>query len=255
MKRRLATLGLTLVTALGMGACQTAEDAEPAPAGSATGAHDAAAAKELVAAAAKLVEDTVRVDTVMSGGLTMAGSMDPRAGKARMTMTMAAAGKGSDIRMVKLCDDMYMKFNGGLADVVGGKWIHVDVAELKAGSTFAIMPKDDPTGAESLARAVTQVGKQGADTYTGVLDITKAPNLNKDSLKALGATSNTVPFAAKVDGQGRLTEMTVDMSALAHGAGTMKTTYSGFGTAVKVAAPPASQVTEPPKELADLLNA
>ena len=167
---------------------------------------------------------------------------------------MAGAGDETEIAIRKLGDDMYMRFTGGLANVMGTKWMHLDAADLKAGSNFAVMPKDDPTGAQSLAKAVTQVAKQG-DTYTGVIDITKAPSLNKDSLKALGAKSSTVPFTAKVDDSGRLVEMSVDMSALAPTAGTMKTTYSDFGTEVDVNKPPAAQVTEPPKELAGLLNA
>ena len=181
-------------------------------------------------------------DTPAPTAAATAGATDPAAAK---ELTAAAT---------KLGDDMYMRFTGGLANVMGKKWMHLDAADLKAGSNFAVLPQDDPTGAQSLAKAVTQVAKQG-DTYTGVIDITKAPSLNKDSLKALGAKSNTVPFTAKVDGSGRLVEMNVDMSAIAPTAGTMKTTYSDFGTKVKVSKPPADQVTEPPKELAGLLNA
>jgi hypothetical protein len=256
MKRRLAATGLALVTTLGLGACQTGggAGAGPAASGATAAAHDPAAAKELVAAAEKLAQDTVKVDMTMGGGVTMAGVMDPKGGRARMTMRMADGGGNSEIRTVKVGDDMYMRFSSGLADVVGGKWVHIDVAALKAGSNFAIMPQDDPTGARSLAGAVTEVSRQNGG-YAGVLDVTKAPSLNKDSLNALGATATTVPFTATVDGDGRLTSMKVDMTGLAPTAGTMTTTYSGFGTPVKVTAPPAAEVTEPPKELAGLLNA
>ncbi len=254
MTRRLAVAGIALFAALGLTACQTDKDgtATPTTAPPAV-AHDPAAAKELVAAAKKLGQDTVKVDMQMGGGVTMAGAMDPKAGKAEMTMKMTT-GEPSDIRIVKIDDDLYLKFSGGLGQLAGSNWMKLDAADLKAGSNFAIMPKGDPTGANALAKAATQVART-ADGYSGLLDISKAPTLNKDSLKALGAKSSTVPFTAKVDPSGRLVEMTVDMSQLSPSAGAMTTRYSGFGDTVTVKAPPSSQVTAPPKELAGLINA
>ena len=254
MTRRLAVTGLALLTALSLGACQTDKGGADASATtSAAAAHDPAAAQELAAAAKKLADDTVKVDMQMGGGVSMAGAMDPKAGKAEMTMKMSA-GEQSDIKVIKVADELFLKFSGSLEKLAGAKWMRLDVADLKAGSNFAIMPEGDPTGANALATAATRVNRT-ADGFTGVLDITKAPSLNKESLKALGATANTVPFTAKVDGSGRLVEMTVDMTGLAPSAGRMTTTYSGFGEPVSVKAPPKAQTTEPPKELAGLLNA
>ena len=141
MNRRLAVTGLALATALGLSACQTApsDAGKPAPTGgtaaATAGATDPAAAKELTAAAAKLAEDTVRVEMTMGAGLTSAGVMDPKAGTAEMTMTMAGAGDETEIAIRKLGDDMYMRFTGGLANVMGKKWMHLDAADLKAGRT------------------------------------------------------------------------------------------------------------------------
>jgi hypothetical protein len=45
------------------------------------------------------------------------------------------------------------------------------------------------------------------------------------------------------------------MSGIAAKAGTMKTTYSDFGTPVSVEAPPASQVEELPSQLKGVLTA
>ncbi len=262
MNRRLTVTGLALVTALGLGACQTDKQgpagAPATPAAAATtSAPDQAALKELQAAAAKLAQDTVKVRSEMGGGVTMTGALDPEAGRGHMRMKMAAPGgaEGSDIRIVKDDGDIYVKFSGGLANVVGTTWMRVPAETLTAGSTFPVWPEGAPTGAATLARAVTEVRRDGANGYAGLLDVTKSPTLNKDSLKALGATSGTVPFTATVDDEGRLTGMTVDMSGLAPTAGTMRTTYSDFGAPVKVTVPSASQVTDPPAALSGLLNA
>ncbi len=262
MNRRLTVTGLALLTALGLGACQTDKQGStggPAtPAAAATGAApDPAALKALQAAAAKLAQDTVKIRSEMGGGVTMTGALDPKTGRGDMRMRMAAPGdaEGSDIRIVKDDGDTYLKFSGGLANVVGTKWMRVPAEKLKAGSAFQVMPEGDPTGAGTLARAVTQVRRDGANGFAGLLDVTRSPTLNKDSLKALGARSGTVPFTATVDGEGRLTGMTVDMSGLAPTAGTLRTTYSDFGAPVKVKVPSAWQVTDPPAALSGLLNA
>ena len=83
----------------------------------------------------------------------------------------------------------------------------------------------------------------------------QGPTRNADSVKALGAKANAVPFTAKADDQGRLIELVIDMGAVMPSAGKMTTTYSDFGTEVRVEAPPAAEVIEMPKEMLGVVNA
>ena len=251
--RRLAIAGLALATALGLAGCgtssdKTASDAPSAGAGAASGAPAAggssdassAASAELAAAAAKLAEDTVKVKTEMGSA---------------MSMTLGAGDTTTKVDIRQLKNDMYLKFDGSLAKAVGESWMHVDATKLKAGSSFNQLQGNDPAGTQAMVKAMTDVQKTGANGYRGTLDLTKTPQYNKDSMKAMGAKASAVPFTATTDGQGRLIALNIEMESLMAGAGTMKTTYSGFGTAVDVEAPPSSKVKELPANMAGLLNA
>ena len=259
--RRLAIAGLALTTAIGVAGCGTSSNdtSTGTPTDGTTTAAPAApadATAELAAAAGKLAEDTAKVTVEMAGTMSMTGVVDPKAQKAVMEMTLGAGSGETKVQIRKVGTDMYMKFGGSLAKLAGeGKWLHVDAATLAAGSSFDIMPSDDPAGAQAMIKAMSNAESDGKGGFKGTLDLTKTPKFNKDAIKGLGNKATAVPFTATVDAQGRLSSMTVDMSGIAAGAGAMKTTYSDFGTAVDVKAPPASQVTEAPKEITGLLNA
>jgi hypothetical protein len=182
-----------------------------------------------------------------------------------MSMDMGALGEDSKIELRKVGDDVYLKF-GAVGQMLGGKsdkaWMHVDAAKLPAGSSFTIMSPEDPAGTKAMITAMTKVERVGANGFKGSLDLAKSPTYNKkDSLKALGGNT-LVPFTAATDDQGRLVELTLDMSGLGAstgagavpGGGKMKTTYSDFGTEVSVEAPPAAEVQELPAELSGMLN-
>jgi hypothetical protein len=262
--RRLAIAGLALATALGLAGCGTSSDKTPsgapsAAAGATTGAPAAggssAASAELAAAAAKLGEDTVRAKTKMGSAMSMTGVLDPKGRKAEMAMTLGAGGTSTKVEIRQLGNDLYLKFDGSLAKAVGESWMHVDATKLKAGSSFNQLQGNDPAGTQAMVKAMTDVQKTGANGYRGTLDLTKTPQYNKDSMKAMGAKASAVPFTATTDGQGRLVALNVEMESLMAGAGTMETTYSDFGAAVDVKAPPASKVKELPANMAGLLNA
>jgi hypothetical protein len=260
--RRLAFAGLALVAAIGLSGCGPTEDrAAPAAGSSAARTQDAAQqaspAEDLAAAALKLGEDTVRVDMRMAGSIGMTGVLDPKAQTARMTMDMSALAKGTKVEMRKIGNDMYMKFGGSLGSMLGGgsKWMHVDVAKLADGSSFNIMPSDDPAGAKGLVKAMNGVERVGEHGFKGTIDLTKTPQYSKQALKSLGGKASSVPFTARTDDQGRLVELTVDMTGVTPGAGEMTTRYSDFGVAVDVAKPPVSQVTELPSQLKGMVGA
>jgi hypothetical protein len=262
--RRLAIAGLALTTAFGLAGCGTAKESPtttaPSVAGGATAPAPATggsseAAAELVAAATKLGSDTFKLKTEMGSALSMTGSLDPKAKKAETEMSLGAAGSVTKVDVIQVDNDMYLKFDGSLAKVVGDGWMHIDSTKLKAGSSFNQLQSGDPGGAQALTKAMTNVQKSGDNTFSGTLDLTKTPQYNKDSMKALGAKASTVPFKAVTDAQGRLIALDVEMEGLMAGAGTMKMKYSGFGESVDVKAPAASKVKELPENMAGLLNA
>jgi hypothetical protein len=260
--RRLAIAGVVLVAAIGLGGC----DAKDTNAGAGTGpaaeqtAAPADPAAELAAAATKLADDSLKVKTTMAAGLNAEGAADRAGDKMVMSMTI---GDGTDpdsamqVDLRKIGTDVYMKMGGAMGAMLGdkaGKWMHIDAAKVPAGSPFS-MESNDPKSAAKLIESAAQVEKTGPSSFSGVLDMTKSPTVDSDSIKALGAKANAVPFTAKADDQGRLVELVIDMEAIMPSAGKMTTTYSDFGTDVRVEAPPASEAIEMPKEMLGVVNA
>jgi len=262
--RRLAIASLALIAGLGLTGCGSNDSSSSGSTGSSAAAKQEAAkldpAADLTAATKKLGEQSMKIDMDMAGAMSMTGVADPKAGTAKMSMDMGALGEGTKIEMRKVGNDLYMKFGGQVGDMLKGgssskAWMHVDASKLAEGSNFNITP-DDPAGTKTMLEAITGVERVGDNGFKGTLDLTKSPRFNKgDSLKALGDKATKVPFTAKKDSEGRLTEITLDMSALQPGTGKIKTKYHDFGTPVSVEAPPASQVQEMPAQLSGILNA
>ncbi|MGK5742563.1 hypothetical protein [Micromonospora sp. URMC 103] len=247
--RRLATTGVALVAALGLGLAgcgnETGAD-DPAAGGSASAAPASSAPADalgkLTAAAQKLNEQSVRTkieSSILSGG----GVMDPTKRTGDMEMSLGPQGK---IRALIVGDDAYLKVTGmtGLPD----KWLHMDATKLGQNGQLNLMPEGDPGGANKMIQSVVKVEETGSGSFSGTMDYTKSVPNDKD-IAALGDKAKAVPFTAKVDGEGRLTEFAVDTSVLDASLGKMTTTYSDFGTAVNVSKPPAAETQEAPEEL------
>ena len=256
--RRLAIAGVALVAAIGLSGCgrsqDRAETSAPGGAPAAEAAKQADPAAELAAAAAKLGEQSMKVRMEMAGGISMSGVADPKAQKADMSMSTGTGTGGTDVKTLRIGNDMWMKFSGSLGTLAGdGKWMHLNITELSSGSAYGL--SGDPAAAEKMIKATAAVQRTGDHAFKGTLDLTKAQTVGKEAVKALGDKATAVPFTAKTDEAGRLVEMTVDMGGIAPVAGTMTSTYSDFGTPVTVQAPPASQVEELPSQLKGILNA
>jgi hypothetical protein len=249
--RRLATTGVALVAALSLGVagCGTNTGTET-PSGSASTSSSAAAPQgaldELTAAAQKLNQDTVKMTMAMAG-LNATGAMDPTAKNAKMSMEMGTDGQTMKMDVLVVGPDLYLNMTG--VPGMSGKWLHLDSSKLPNGSGLDLMPGGDPGGANNMVKGVVDVQKDGERGFKGTIDLTKATTANKQSIDVLGDKAKAVPFTAKTDEQGRLVELTVDMSAIQAGLTPLKTTYSDFGTTVSVQKPPASQVQEAPEAL------
>ena len=248
--RRLAIAGAALAAVTGLGACGTPGGGDAPAAGGTTAAATTAPADpaaELAAAANALEDESMRVSMRMATGMNSEGvvNADGTAMDMSMTMTGAAAGGAGDskVDMRKVGEDLYMRFDGK-------KWMHAAASEFPAGSTFASNPKDT----SKMITVTTGVQRTGDRAFKGVLDMTKAPGADAKNFAALGAKATAVPFTAATDAEGRLTELVIDLEALAPGAGKMTATYTDFGLPVDVAAPPAGQVEPMPKDMQTMLG-
>ncbi|GGM28817.1 MULTISPECIES: hypothetical protein [Micromonospora] len=242
--RRLATTGAALVAAFGLTLTGCGSNGTDAPAGGAAPEASAPAdpREELSAAALKLNEQSVRVE-IKSSALNGEGVMDPKTKQVDMTMSL---GEQGTFRMLTVGDDGYMKFSGvpGLPD----NWLHLDVTKLGANGQLNIMPDGDPGGAKQLVNGVVDVEKTGDGAFSGTIDYTKAKPGDK-AVEQMGEKAKAVPFTARVDDEGRMTELVVDTSVLHESLGKMTTTYSDFGTKVDVQKPPANETQEAPESL------
>jgi hypothetical protein len=253
--RRLAIVGLVLTTAIGLTGCARTSDGPPAAA--ARSAASADPATELAAAAGKLTEQSMKVTMELTGGVTMTGVADPKTDRAQLEMTIGTGtGTAGTAQIRKIGKDMWMKFSGsvGALDGLGkGKWMHLDISTLGDGDAFGISGSD-PAAAAKMIKAASNVQRTGDHRYSGVLDLTKAQTVDSKVVGSLGEKAKAVPFTATTDDQGRIIEMTVDLSGVGPATGVLKTTYSDFGTPVSVTAPPASDVRELPSQLKGLVG-
>jgi hypothetical protein len=244
--RRLTTAGVALVAAMSFGLAGCSGNASTGGATDSSPSASSAApqlepSEELSAAAQKLNQDTAKTTFTMAG-VTGTGAVDPTAKKLRMTMNLGAGNQSIKTEMIVLSNDVYLRLDG--VPNLSGKWLHVDATKLAAGNQLRQMSSGDPVGATNLLSSVTDVQRVGEHSFQGTLDFTKSPTVDKRALQTLGDKAKAVPFTAKTDEQGRLTELTVDMDSVQAGLGELKATYSDFGTPVTVEKPAASEVEE-----------
>jgi hypothetical protein len=246
--RRLTIVGVALATALGLTGCGPTEDkAAPAAAPVSTAPADASAA--LGAAAGKLTKESMHVDITLAGGAAMTGVADSRARTADMSMSLGTA-SADKLRIIRIGDDMWMQAGGSLGALVGGsdKWMHLAISEMSSA-----IGSGDPAAAAEMLRTATDVQSVGDHAFKGTIDLTRSTTA-QSTIKALGDKAKAVPFTARTDAEGRLVEMTVDMSTVASAAGEVTTKYSDFGTPVSVKAPPRSKIIEAPATVKGLVN-
>ncbi|MEH0938917.1 hypothetical protein [Micromonospora psammae] len=140
-----------------------------------------------------------------------------------------------------------------------GKYQHLDQTRIKGNKSLGFdFDKVDPAGSEVLTQGITEVRQTGEGSYAGTLDVSKAADagsVDPSVITALGAQAKSVPFTAKLDPQGRLSEMVVQIPAAGQNAAQeVKITYSDYGSAAAAQKPPADQVVEAPKEFYNLFN-
>jgi hypothetical protein len=208
--------------------------------------------------------------TMSGAGSTAEGQVHEPSQSAEMRVTI---GKPTDDLFMKLDlihykPDSWVKVDlggttaGSLPGVQKlnlGKYQHLDQTRIKGNRNLGFdFDKVDPAGSEVLTQGITEVRQTGEGAYAGTIDVSKAAeagSVDPTVITALGAQAKSVPFTAKLDPQGRLSEMVIQIPAAGQTkAQDIRIAYSDYGNAAAAQKPPADQVVEAPAELYNLFN-
>ncbi|GAA0542120.1 hypothetical protein GCM10010172_24440 [Paractinoplanes ferrugineus] len=143
----------------------------------------------------------------------------------------------------------------------GDTWFHVDTTKLKKGSDLDLdLSKPDVIDVGALLAAASDA-KGDSKTITGTIDGTKVKSpdgfLDNDTLEGMGAGAAKLPYTAKLDDKGRLTELVIDAPASEASqtpAGKWTFTVTGYGEQAALTKP-TGKVKELPSGSYAMLNA
>ena len=249
---------VSLVAVAGMAAGCTRSATSPgasaapssAPASSAQAALGAKA--RLLAGVTALTRTTSAFTVTLSGPAlataggttTMTGGLDPVGKAAAVDTKITAAGSTLQLSYILRSDAMYLKLVGvpGLTN----KWMKIDPAKLPATQRAMFSAGADPTGVASTVQGVVDATETTPGTITGTIDLSKAAGslaFSRDRIAELAPADRVVPYTATLDGQGRLTDLTLTMKVSGQDLKS-ETVYHDFGAPVAADAPPAADVTE-----------
>ncbi|WFE38448.1 hypothetical protein [Micromonospora sp. WMMD998] len=208
--------------------------------------------------------------TMSGAGSTAEGQVHEPSQSAEMRMTIGDPSSDLSMKLdlIHAKPDSWVKLElGGTAaaqipgakNINTGKYQHLDQNRIKGNRALGFdFDKVDPAGSAVLTKGVTEVRQTGDGAYAGTVDVSKAAeagSLDPAMITALGAQAQSVPFTAKVDPQGRLSELVLQIPAAGQSAAQdMKITYTDYGNAAAAQKPPADQVVEAPQELYKLFN-
>jgi hypothetical protein len=216
--------------------------------------------KEAVLASTKALTQQPHKITISSDGFTGTGVADPAAKKTSMSAKGSQDGVNiSSIDFVLIEPDLWLKIDLGKESRTLGipsQYMHIDQTKMKDKSAFGFSAGDnDPAESDKLVKGVVDAKRVDDRHYTITLDLTKtnSSSINEKVLTQLGDKAKAVPGTVTLDDQGRLSEITVDLSAV-DPAATVKVTYSDYGTPVTVNPPPKSQTIEAPAAVYGMFN-
>ena len=187
----------------------------------------------------------------------MSGSVDPTSRAATLELKGTESGTPVDVDFTQIGDKFWAKIDvGSFQSQVGAgpnQWLEIDRSKL-TGATGAPFDTSGSTDALDLAGLLASVSNvtypdpSDPTRITGTVDLTASTGVTAPpptDLKDAGAPAKKTPFTATVDGQGRLTDLTIDADSY-DGNLTNDFMFSDFGAPDAVTAPPAASVIPAP---------
>ncbi|MEU5938344.1 hypothetical protein ABZ807_04000 [Micromonospora sp. NPDC047548] len=272
-----AVFAATLLTS-GLAACNASGTGDPAVSGSATPAASGSAIAPSGNADAKqaLLNSTNEIRngnfrfTMSGAGSSAQGQVHEPSQSAEMRVLIGDASSDLSMKLdlIHAKPDSWVKLELGgksAGSIPGvqklnlGRYQHLDQTRIKGNKALGFdFDKIDPAGSEVLTQGITEVRQTGEGAYAGTLDVSKAAeagSVDQSVITALGQQARSVPFTAKLDPQGRLSELVIRIPAAGQNAAQdIKVTYTDYGTATAAQKPPAGQVVEAPQEFYHLFD-
>lgn len=241
--RTLPALGLGVALAFSLGAC---------------GVVDSTSAKEKPKTPLQILTESVPDEKSAVYAFAIKGGSQPATGLIDAThkaMQFSIEQKNTNptftmsMTMLVIDTKVYTKisfkpFLTGMPKLPSG-WMSLDETKTK---DVTYQNESDPGSSMAVFQNSAGLTSPSTGTYAGTVDLSKADEadiVTADELKALGTAAGTVPFTAEVDGQGRLSKLTVKVPAAGkYKASEYEVSYSGYGTE-KAPAAPADAVAAP----------
>ncbi|MEU4778880.1 hypothetical protein [Micromonospora sp. NPDC023633] len=270
MNIRRWSVGVLAATLLvpGLTACKS-DTSESAAGGSSASSAPAVPAdpKEALLASTKEIEKGNFTFTLAGAGLSGKGLVHKPSNSAQFSMKFDdGSGASMGMELIFIQPDSWVMIDLGElgnmipgAEKMKGKYQHLDQSKVKgAGELSRYMEEVDPAGSAALTKGITEVQKTAEGSYTGKLDASAAIEssaLDADMVKALGAQAKSLPFTAKLDAEGRLTELVISVPAAGETkAHDIKVTYADYGNATAAQKPAADKVVEASPETYEMFK-
>ncbi|MDG4793307.1 hypothetical protein [Micromonospora sp. WMMD1082] len=257
MNIRRWSVGVIAATLLvpGVTACNSGGDSPSATAPSAESGIPADPKAALVASTKGLAEGNFTF-TITADSMSGKGTFHKPSNSAQMTMTVGGEDFTMDFDLIQIQPDTWVKVD--LGDLFAGipgmeafkdKYQHLDATKAKEAKNLDVFKEgSDPAAASEMFEGLAEVQQTGEGAYSGTFDLSAVKDsvaADEDLLKELGDQAKAIPFTAKLDAEGRLTELVMSIPAAGEAeAQEIKITYADYGAATGVQKPPADQVIE-----------
>ncbi|MEU6020379.1 hypothetical protein [Micromonospora sp. NPDC047134] len=266
MKIRRWSVGVLAATLLVPGVAACNSDATDSSSGSGTAASIPKDPKTALVASTKELNEGNFTFTIDSESIKGGGSVHKPSNSAQFSMKAGDETFTMEMEIIKIDADSYVKMDLGElfaslpgAEDMKGKYQHVDATKAGDAKSLDIF-KDgtDPANSAEMFKGLGEVQETGPGTYSGKIDITAAKDsvaADEDMLKALGDQAKEIPFTAKVDDQGRLTELVLSVPA----AGELKAQeitvkYADYGAASPAKKPADDEIVEANEQLLEMFS-
>jgi hypothetical protein len=241
-----------LVLALGLLAgCSGSSDAPAAPPVLQSGRLD-----DLRAALAKSTGQPFAYTVSFGNLVNGAGKQDATGMDASLDAKLIDATSGLTVKanLLLVGADVYVKLDFGDEAVpglgpVGKRWMRADPKQIAAG-VLGVRPGTDNLSPKALLGSASSATRVG-NLFTGSLDVT---TLALPFVGTGAKSAEEVDYAASVDGDGRIAQLTITLPASEIHPSKLVVTYASYGKAVTLTRPAANDTVTAPEMVYQFLR-